>query len=291
MLLAFAVIKSSHIAFRIAIKEMHAVLLGPPEQRKIFIDLWKSYLRSQKFHLDMEEMDLLPLLDHIGDGIFTKSGIQNDHKKAIELETVVENELAADPINWERVSTAWSNWKYDHLEHLIKEEKLWMPLSIRIASGHKARCLVIHDKLITPADNRDSLEFIQFLAWCVRLLSFYTTESHLPSVATNIFVRGLHCCSDRAQWSRFVPALKNACDQSIWAELVSKYNIEVAEEDLHSNSSLSPKLPVSSTVSPPTTTAVLQKSSSTSDTIQGSFFHFIFVEFFNSFCTDMLYFF
>lgn len=222
--MAFAVMRNSHEAFRAAIKEMESILTDSANDKSSFAALWTAYWKNTAVHMDMEEYDVMPLLDGISGGEMSKSGLHEMHK---EEEPVCEDILSVVRAgDWEKTLTKFQEWKAHNLHHFELEEKLWMPLTQKVAPTPAERAAVVQEKVITPADKRNAKVFTEYLAWCVHYLSRFGSTSNSAQVATTVFVRAVHAASSAEQWSRYMPALRAACVPEVWAEIQAKFNIE-----------------------------------------------------------------
>lgn len=251
-----------HEAMRTAIIEMETVLRGPDEQKDIFIDLWRDFYRALLPHLYMEEYDLMPYLDELGNGAITRSGVHEMHMMDGPLHNEVNKYLNLEIIPWDNVLEAYQPWKKNFVDHLVAEENSWNPLQMKTAPTFTGRCVVVYEKLIRPSDKRDPVEMTFYVAWYVDELLFLLFPEDLcmmlvgrvtmrlsrygcvtmaldPMKATRIFVRALHATCNADQWSRYMPAMREVCVPRIWADLVDKYDIETANDAhlLHSSGS------------------------------------------------------
>lgn len=230
--------RNSHEAFRSAIKVMDEVLNGEEENKSEFQQLWVNYNRGLQQHMSMEEHDVMPWLDEIGQGSVTEAGTHEMHIKDEELVDHVNEALKAEDgaVNWGKVAEQFLIWKAAHIHHFEVEEKVWMPLTQKTGATPKERSIHFHEKVITPAFGRDADEFERYLAWCTGLLAQYGSTQQPPIVATKVFVRGLHAACDKNQWERIMPKVRSACEEKapeIWKELVDKFNIEFIDESTH----------------------------------------------------------
>eukprot|EP01031_Cornospumella_fuschlensis_P036310 gene36311-44048_t len=220
--------RNGHEAFRVAMKEMEEAIDSSDAQA--FIRLWKEYQRAVQVHMDMEEIDFFPLLNHMFDGVAGKEGLSDLHTSDHENSYEIDELISAANVDLAQIKPAYDTWKAFHLDHFVKEETIMMPLTMKTAPTAEGRCLVVHDKLVSTAEARDAGEFKFFLGWCVSKLSKLGSTQQPAEVATRVFVRALRSACVKAQWVRFMPAVKEKCEPAIWSAIAAKYNIEEADD-------------------------------------------------------------
>lgn len=220
--------RNAHEAFRMAMKEMEEALEN--SDSTTFIKLWKEYQRAVQVHMDMEEIDFFPLLNHMFDGVAGNAGLSDLHTSDHENSYEIDELISAAEVDVTQIKPVYETWKAFHLDHFVKEETIMMPLTVKTAPTAEGRCLVVHDKLVSPAEARDIGEFKFFIGWCVSKLSKLGSTQQPAEVATRVFLRALRSACVKAQWTRFMPAMKDKCDPTIWAATATKYNIEEADE-------------------------------------------------------------
>ncbi|RYH23699.1 hemerythrin domain-containing protein [archaeon] len=197
-----------------------------------FIKLWKEYQRAVQVHMDMEEIDFFPLLNHMFDGVVNNAGLSDLHTSDHENSYEIDELISAANVDLTQIKPVYEAWKAFHLDHFVKEEAIMMPLTMKTAPTAEGRCLVVHDKLVSPAEARDLGEFKFFLGWCVAKLSKLGSSQQPADVATRVFLRALRSACVKSQWVRFMPILKEKCDPAIWSTIATKYNIEESD-DMH----------------------------------------------------------
>lgn len=254
--IGFAILRNSHESMRSAINDMTTSLQSDEDLAK-FSDLWKAYRASLAVHLMMEEEGMEPFMDRLFDGVSSKSVIPELHKKDKVLALHVEEALQKK----DRAATlqAYEAWRQVHEDHMLQEEKVWMPLVPKTAPTPQERNLLVHTEIFMPVYLKDPKAMESFLAWCVYYLSRYGSTSNTPLVATTVFVRGARCLCYQTQWKELVPAMKSSCLPEIWEEMQSVHEIELVRDDSHlPNPVVSAPTPTSAVAVPPSNSVVVE---------------------------------
>lgn len=198
-----------HDAFRAAILEMEEILCSSSNKRQRFGELYTNYLRSLQVHLEQEEFDLMPFLDKLSEGGVTESGIHQYHEQDVIVSSKVK-ELCKDlnNLDWNDFIGAFDIWRKNHLEHFSIEENKWHPLMMKTSSSSYGRCVVVHEKLVTPCYQRNPTEWLFHIAWCTEYISKYGSPQQSPLSLTKTFLRALHSTCSAEQWTQCMPTVK-----------------------------------------------------------------------------------
>jgi hypothetical protein len=206
------------------------VQLTSEEERQKFSKAWIDLKRAVAVHMDMEEIDMFPLLEKISPGSVSNAGLSDLHVSDHERSHEVDEHISAGNIDWEALGQAWAIWKTSHLEHFAKEESVMMPATVKTSPTAEGRCMVVHEKLVTPAEARDLGELKYYVGWCVGKLSKHGSSEQPPAVATRVFIRALRSACLKPQWLKLMPSCKAQCDPTIWTEMEDKYSVEEADD-------------------------------------------------------------
>ena len=220
--------RNAHEAFRASMKMMQSVLdKDPPGDKSDFFSMWKVFQKALKVHADMEDNDIFPLLDTVGDGqLISAANLVEAHETDQTLMKAVNVLISNPDITLAEVKETWMAWKNHHEAHFQAEEKVMMPLTVKIANTPLDRAVIFHEKIICPAIWRDEEGFEFLITYCTEMLSNYGSSNQSAEIATKVFLRGLRSCCNTEQWVKFMPQLRDACVPDIWSMLDDNFNIE-----------------------------------------------------------------
>lgn len=216
----FAIMRSAHEALRTSIR-----LQGERLDAKDiagFRDEWRTFQRAQAVHMAMEDNAMFDLLNQVGGGAISSAELPAEHAVDSKLAADVGVALArGDP---GALGAAWSAWKEDHLHHLVHEEEVMIPLTLKTAATPEARARVVHERLLVPGELLPDFDW--YVGWVVRMLSQHGAAGQPANVATRVFAWGLqHACSP-GQWHRLRPIVEKNCTPEIWVELCTKFGLD-----------------------------------------------------------------
>lgn len=218
--MAFAIMRNSHEAIRASIKEMQKKLDDGDSEG--FVETWKLYNRALAIHAAMEEHDMFPMLGTVSE-TFSEEKLPDEHEKDHVFNATVQKEIEE---SGKPSAESFAEWKAYHLEHLLHEEKVMMPLTMKLGKDGKERAAAVHEKLVVPAVARGKDEFLFYIGWIIKLLSQYGSEKNPANVAVRVFAHGLQSASTPEQWADFMPVIKESCSPEIWDEMVRDYKID-----------------------------------------------------------------
>jgi len=215
----FAIMRNAHEALRASIRLQEQKLAAGDGSG--FREEWQSFQRALAVHMAMEDDSMFDLLDGVGAGAITSANLPAEHVEDSRLAAAVDVALGATDSSTLRA--AWSAWKDDHLHHLVHEEEVMMPLTMKTGATPEARARVVHDRLLRPSERLPNFDW--YIGWVVRMLSEFGSAGQPANVATRVFAWGLqHACSPD-QWTRLRPIVERNCTPAIWAELTSKFGL------------------------------------------------------------------
>jgi len=215
----FAIMRNSHEALRASIRLQEQKLEAA--DRAAFGEEWRTFRRALAVHMAMEDDAMFGLLDEVGSGAITSAKLPAEHVEDSRLAAAVDAALGGADAS--ALRTAWSAWKEDHLHHLVHEEEVMMPLTMKTAATPEARARVVHDRLLGPGESLPNFDW--YIGWVVSMLSQHGSAAQPANVATRVFAWGLqHACSP-SQWNRLRPIVRSNCPPAIWDELTSKFGL------------------------------------------------------------------
>lgn len=188
----FAIMRSVHEALRMSIYRLQ------PNIDKLCIERfaleWVNFRRALSFHMEMENADLFRLLDSHSDGKCTSEKLHEEHDEDIKLLNLLSDQTRSDRLDL----AIFNTWKDEHLKHLVHEENVMQPITIRTGATDIERTKVVYEKIVSPAFQRNETEFIWFVGWVVSMLNQYGSTNAPPAAATRVFCHGLHhSCNQR----------------------------------------------------------------------------------------------
>ena len=223
----FAVLRNAHEGFRAGMKELRELITAQGNVSP-FRNAWVGYQRALSAHAAMEDFEIFPLLDAVGNGSLVQEGIPEehvtDHHNVARVDAALADETNAD--QWGAITEAFEVWSTYHLGHLEREERIMGPLTNKTAPTLEGRCRIVYDKVIVPSVLRSSTEFDFFVGWVVRQLSFRGSTANPAIVAVRVFVHGLKASSDATLWVHLLPIVKAHCSEDIYNEMKALYFIE-----------------------------------------------------------------
>jgi len=215
----FAIMRNAHEALRASIRLQEQKLAAGDGSG--FREEWQCFQRALAVHMAMEDDSMFDLLDGVGAGAITSANLPAEHVEDSRLAAAVD--VAIEATDSSTLRAAWSAWKDDHLHHLVHEEEVMMPLTMKTGATPEARARVVHDRLLRPSERLPNFDW--YIGWVVRMLSEFGSAGQPANVATRVFAWGLqHACSPD-QWTRLRPIVERNCTPAIWAELTSKFGL------------------------------------------------------------------
>lgn len=218
--MSFAILRNTHEAFRTSIRlQEQALKLGDPTH---FRAEWQAFRRALAVHVAMEDHTMFALLDEVGAGAITAAHLPDEHVDDERFAARVEAALAAG--NPALLYGTWAVWKDVHLRHLVHEEEIVTPLTMKTAPSPLARGRLVHERVLTPTESLPDFDWA--IGWVVRRLSEFGSASQPPHVATRVFAWGLQNACSRSQWRRLRPIVQRNCTPAIWADMASKFGLD-----------------------------------------------------------------
>jgi hypothetical protein len=218
--MSFAILRNTHEAFRTSIRLQQQALELSDETS--FRGEWQALKRALAVHVAMEDHTMFALLDELGAGAITAAHLPDEHVEGERLVAGVDAALAAG--STALLCGTWSAWKEEHLRHLVHEEEVVTPLTMKTAPTPQARGRIVHERVLTPTENLPDFDWA--IGWVVRRLSEFGSTAQPPVVATRVFAWGLQNACSRNQWRRLRPIVQRNCTPAIWAELASKFGLD-----------------------------------------------------------------
>jgi iron-sulfur cluster repair protein YtfE (RIC family) len=218
--MSFAILRNTHEAFRTSIRLQEQALKLRDESS--FSVEWQAFKRALAVHVAMEDHTMFALLDEVGAGAITAAHLPDEHVEDERLVAGVDASLAAG--NPALLCGTWAAWKKEHLRHLVHEEEIVTPLTMKTAPTPQARGRIVHERVLTPTESLPDFDWS--IGWVVRRLSDFGSTAQPPYVATRVFAWGLQNACSRSQWPRLRPIVQRNCTPAIWAELASKFGLD-----------------------------------------------------------------
>jgi Hemerythrin HHE cation binding domain len=218
--MSFAILRNTHEAFRTSIRlQEQALKLGDDTRLRAE---WRAFRRALAVHVAMEDHTMFALLDEVGADAITAAHLPDEHVEDQRFAAQVDAALAAGRAAW--LYGSWMAWKDVHLRHLVHEEEIITPLTVKTAPTPQARGRIVHERVLTPTESLP--DFAWAIAWVVRHLSEFGSTAQPPHVATRVFAWGLQNACSRSQWRRLRPIVQRNCTPAIWAEMVAKFGLD-----------------------------------------------------------------
>jgi hypothetical protein len=215
----FAIMRNTHEALRASIRLQEQNLEAG--DGAAFREEWQRFQRALAVHMAMEDNSMFALLDSVSGGAISAAKLPAEHLEDARFAAAVDAALAGGDAG--AVRAAWSAWKEDHLHHLVHEEEVMMPLTMKTGANAEARARVVHDRLLVPGESLPNFDW--FIGWVVGMLSQHGSAGQPANVATRVFAWGLqHACSP-VQWNRLRPIVERNCTPAIWDELTAKFGL------------------------------------------------------------------
>ena len=185
-----------------------------------FSPAWKAYTRAIAVHAAMEDgVDgagggSAAMLDHYFDGAAGAATFKDEHVQEHAMQAVVTDAIpcGADPLR-----TAFAAYRVMAQAHLEHEEDIMMPLVARLpapkAPLFASWCLsagIAHG------------DFEHFVAHGVQSLATYGSAKNTPVGATRVFVHSLKTICTTAQWTQYLPVVRDAAPPEIWAGVLAE---------------------------------------------------------------------
>ena len=215
--MSFAILRNTHEVFRKSIELMSALL--DKGSLSEFRQEWQDFQRCRQTHLAMEEGAVFSLLDEVGDGAITEAGLGQEHVTDLANAELVGQASTADD-----AKQAFATWKAHQLEHLVHEEQVMGPLTMKTATTPEGRGQVVHDWLMPPAIEHGDFDW--YLAFVITRLTSYGTSNQPPNVAVRVFAWGLQYASTAVQWDMWKPIIRDNTSNELWVEMVEKFDID-----------------------------------------------------------------
>lgn len=216
----FAIMRNAHEALRASIKVMQAKL--DAGDVPAFGAEWTAFRRALAVHMALEDQAMFQLLDEVGGGAITAAGLPAEHVEDVQLSDAVSAALPAADVG--ALRAAFGAWKESHLHHLLHEEQIMMPLTMKTAPTPEGRARVVHDRLLGPGEKLPDFDW--FVGWVIRLLGEHGSAEQPPKVAVRVFAWGLQNACSAAQWQRLSAVVKDNCPPAIWEELVTVFKLD-----------------------------------------------------------------
>jgi hypothetical protein len=215
--MVFAVMRNTHEAFRMAMKEMNESLSDKAQ----FESKWNPFKQALKVHMALEENTMFPILNASNSNVTTPLSVEHDDD-AKQI-SAVDDALAAG--GGAGLQAAYATWHEAHLKHLTHEEDIMMPLLPKLVEAPptpKKLGAVMHKILAN-----ESMEHLNFLVkYTVGLLTRHGSTTNDAATATRVFVWGLQYSSSDEQWAVWSPIIKQATTEAIWNEMVDKFKVD-----------------------------------------------------------------
>ena len=218
--MSFAILRNTHEAFRTSIRlQQQALRLNDATS---FRTEWQAFKRAHAVHVAMEDHTMFALLDEVGANAITAAGLPDEHVEEERFAARVDTALASG--GSALLYGSWTVWKDVHLRHLLHEEKIVTPLTMKTASTPQARGRIVHERVLKPTEGLPDFDWS--IGWVVRQLSDFGSTAQPPHVATRVFAWGLQNACSRSQWRRLRPIVQRNCTPALWAEMASKFGLD-----------------------------------------------------------------
>lgn len=224
----------AHSVFRSVVNQMeYDIRSGDPQRYEFFPTQWRRFQRFATLHADMEECGFFRLLE----GLSSKDAAdlvswewhQADSDAVIKVDNMLAKYLGRGEV-FDKILPVFLEWQDIHFRHLDYEDEAWAPVINNFAIDALRRNQVIHQLVTLPAHMRDPDLCSEYYAWIIKNLSLFGTRDKNPLDATVAFVRGLRCVCNEAQWTFYLPFIRDACTLSIWDHLLTHHAVESPDE-------------------------------------------------------------
>lgn len=188
-----------------------------------FASRWAAFLRFLKVHMAMEDNGMFGLLDQTFDDAIKKSTLSSEHTGDIEEAAAVQ--AAVDKSDIAAVKAAWAVYGPHHLEHLVHEEAILMPLVGRLGGGDASkRAALFNEHIVAPGIATGDFDF--FVSHGVSILATHGSTEHDAKTASRVFSNAIRGCTTPAQWSQLHPLVKAAMPADVYASAVAIGDID-----------------------------------------------------------------
>lgn len=223
---------SSHGVCRLAISEMENHLLSRnPDRHTLFPTLWRRYQKIHQIHSEMEDYGLFPFLDSLSDhGVMTEAGCWSAHSADADAAMRVDHAIGRFETDkmWARILEVFCEWKSQHVAHMAREEELWLQSIANITAKFTPLHVVqaLHQRVLSPAFERQPEAFAEYIGWCVRFLSNYGKTMDGLVSATKAFLLSLRELVNSHQWSVLLKTIRVLCKPMVWQRINESDDLE-----------------------------------------------------------------
>lgn len=189
---------------------------------KNFLNEWRNLQRALNMHMHLENNGFFQLLDSLGNSAVSEAGLENEHDHDLELQKNVDQAITEE--NRSALKQAFDVWSKDHIEHLVHEEDVMMPIIPKAGNNCVEHGQVVHDRLLSSIESMD--EFDWTLGWILEKLNRHESGSQPPELMVRVFVWGLHYSADDNQWQRWLPIVNSKLSQELFQLMVEEFRID-----------------------------------------------------------------
>jgi hypothetical protein len=196
---------------------------GSESDLSAFSSRWAAFQRFLRVHMAMEDGGIFPLLDASFDGAVSSEGMHAEHTLDVSEAAAVQTAIDAGDIAG--VRAAWAPYHTHHLEHLVHEEKVLMPLVGRLGGRDEVRRTALFNKhIVAPGLATGDFDF--FVSHGVGTLAVHGSTEHDAKTATRVFANAIRGCTPPDQWAHLLPIVKAAMPPEVYEAAVALGGID-----------------------------------------------------------------
>jgi hypothetical protein len=188
-----------------------------------FSSRWTAFHRFLKVHMAMEDNGMFGLLDSSFDNAISKESIAGEHTHDKAESAAVQAAIDAGDIA--AVKAAWAPYHTHHLEHLVHEEKVLMPLVGRLGGGDGLKRTALFNKhIVAPGLATGDFDF--FVSHGVGILAAHGSTEHDAKTASRVFANAIRGCTPPDLWAHLLPIVKAAMPAEVYEAAVEVGDID-----------------------------------------------------------------